>query len=379
MNVLSSGRWAGLGWLLPAALGLAGCGSEDENRHHNAAPESALGGTSGTTGGSSGSGGNAGTTQGGKGGTGSGGGAGSSGSATGGTAGSSGSSGSTSGGSSANGGSDGGTTTGGTTSGGDGGTTGGGAGTAGSAGGASGAAGAGGMCRKGNAVPTGRCRTSNECNPGASCTPTLLSGGCGFQMQAPQQCHMDADCGDLSICVTGPPSTTGCIVGSPTTCMPMCTETSCGDDGVCESLRCRPKNCDEGYPCPDGLVCHTGATGADARGCAAASCETDGYACPDQFKCAVGATGADQHGCVSKTCSEDGFTCKEGFVCHPPGDIHGCSCATDEACGVDGVCFNGTCNIRSCMSDADCDCGVCVNGSPGQCRPDFFYCSMQVP
>jgi len=27
-------------------------------------------------------------------------------------------------------------------------------------------------------------------------------------------------------------------------------------------------------------------------------------------------------------------------------------------------------------SDDDCDCGVCVNGTPGVCAADFYYCSM---
>jgi hypothetical protein len=91
---------------------------------------------------------------------------------------------------------------------------------------------------------------------------------------------------------------------------------------------------------------------ADTHGCAPASCSTDGYACPTGFRCAASAS-ADAHGCSDISCT-DGFTCPPNYDCHPS------STAAHH------------CDLRACNSDADCDCGACIQNT---CRERLYVCS----
>jgi hypothetical protein len=120
-------------------------------------------------------------------------------------------------------------------------------------------------------------------------------------------------------------------------------------------------------------------TGVDVHGCSAASCASDGFACADDRVCDDQRNDKDEHGCAPKLCTDDAWTCADGYVCGDPTvlDAHGCRCGSDAVCGIDKVCGSaGYCIARPCTSDDECDCGVCVNGTPGTCAPDFYYCSM---
>ena len=197
-------------------------------------------------------------------------------------------------------------------------------------------------------------------------------------MMAIRLCEEDGDCASGSVCLTQPAP--ACTSGTPTACGPACTTNSCKEDERCGSTgHCEPRPCDDGFDCGLGRLCDVGAMGVDEHGCRAASCASDDFVCADDRACADQRPGKDQHGCAPKLCGDGAWTCADGYVCGDPTvlDAHGCRCGSDEVCGLDRVCgAAGYCIARPCSSDDDCDCGVCVNGTPGVCAPDFYYCSM---
>jgi hypothetical protein len=234
------------------------------------------------------------------------------------------------------------------------------------------------ICRKGEPAPSLRCRTQDDCRPGALCTQSFLGPGCGAMLQPLLLCLSDVDCSGDSICLTQPPPP--CTFGAPTACGPRCTATSCAADERCgASGRCEPLTCEEGFECGVGQLCDPGDPGSSFRGCRPQSCENDGFQCADDRVCDPQRVDRDVYGCAPKLCSSGDWTCADGLECGAPTamDAHGCRCTSDTTCNTDQVCgAAGYCEARSCQSDDDCDCGVCANG---RCGADFYFCSALVP
>lgn len=201
--------------------------------------------------------------------------------------------------------------------------------------------------------PTGyrTCRTVADCPNqigGYVCQHDPV-GGCGIG-PPPPACYSDGNCTNGQVCLVVAP--VGCS-GASNHCVPPCTSTSCSTDEVCGTNgHCQPKPCTAGYACPGGTVCGPSRTGADGHGCAPASCSTDGYACPADYACTPSPT-ADAHGCSDVSCTK-GFTCPENFDCNPA------STALHQ------------CDRRRCTTDANCDCGACIQGA---CEDRLFVCS----
>lgn len=194
------------------------------------------------------------------------------------------------------------------------------------------------------------CRTAADCPGNFYVCWHDPAAGCG-PGSPPPQCNIDGDCTSGQVCLVVAPS--GCT-GIANHCIPSCTSTSCAADEVCGANgHCGPKPCTAGYVCGAGTVCGPSRTGADVHGCAPASCSTDGYACPADFRCAASSS-ADVHGCSAISCTE-GYKCPENFDCNPS------STALHQ------------CDQRACRSDAECDCGACVQN---RCEDRLFVCSM---
>jgi hypothetical protein len=255
-------------------------------------------------------------------------------------------------------------------------------GRAGAAGSSAGEAGSSALsCKKNQAPPSGRCRTTTDCTLGALCSPTPFIGGCGASFVAMRLCETDTDCADGSVCLEL--ATPPCTMGTPTQCSAACTATSCPADERCASSgHCEPAPCDDGFDCALGRVCDPGAPGVDFHGCRAADCTLAEISCPDDKTCHVEASNKDANGCAPKQCKAGAWTCADDQVCGDPTiqDAHGCRCASDATCGVDLICNTvGYCSARPCMADDDCECGVCVNAPAGQCVADFYYCALAPP
>ena len=221
------------------------------------------------------------------------------------------------------------------------------------------------------------CRSSAECF-GSICTATPSPPGCGFQSQPMRLCNGDVDCANGGFCQ--PAKTKApCATGPDIVCVPRCTATSCaagercGADGHCEVFPCA-----EGFACPAGRTCAPTRTGVDVNGCAVSSCATDGWACSlAHTHCdPMAKNGVDAHGCAPDTCDTGAFTCGANRACGAPGDVNGCHCTSDAACGVNTRCdaATGLCAVKSCAGDTDCDCGVCINQT---CQPGLWACQMQ--
>lgn len=206
---------------------------------------------------------------------------------------------------------------------------------AGGSGGTGGTAGAGGMAGAGGAggfcpdypepLPgTQLCRSPSDCQVGQDCVaPGANIGGCGTCMPPEHQCQTDSDCASGDVCVEFN-TPCGCTNEPSSECRARCTSTSCGAGQRCNATSglCEPTPCN------------------------------DGYACPADYRCATTAPEADAHGCEPIPCGQ-GYTCPENTRCKPGTGGHGCS-------------------TLSCVHDADCDCGACVEGycasGPGNCE-----------
>jgi hypothetical protein len=149
------------------------------------------------------------------------------------------------------------------------------------------------------------CRKPSDCDGGADCNPWNV-WGCVFT------CTADPDCGNGSVCV---------YYGCPH-CEPTCTPTSCSTGYVCGANgHCAPQACDAGYDCGANGTCSPTAAGADDHGCSPHSCGTEGYQCPSNTRC--GSTAPDAHGCSALTCAADADcdcgVCWEGTCASGPG------------------------------------------------------------
>lgn len=231
-----------------------------------------------------------------------------------------------------------------------GGGTGGSAGSAG-AGGVGGATSSLGVCPGAAPAPAGYppCRTSADCPRTFDVCAHDPVGGCGVG-PPPPECYADTDCTGGQVCLVITPI--GCS-GEGSHCIAPCTPTSCAADEACGTNgHCGPKPCTAGYLCATGTVCGPTRAAADAHGCAPASCATDGYQCPTDFRCAASSS-ADPHGCTAISCTE-GYTCPENFDCNPSSTrLH-------------------QCDQRACTTDAECDCGACIQN---RCEDRLFVCS----
>jgi hypothetical protein len=119
---------------------------------------------------------------------------------------------------------------------------------------------------------------------------------------------------------------------------------------------CAPTQCTEGYTCPADTRCQAGAGQPDSHGCVPVLC-TEGYTCPGTLECLPDATKPDGHGCAVVTC--DGVSCAANQVCH-------------LTYGVSAIC-----DAKTCQTDDDCDCGVCINPTLsvyGNCAPRLSIC-----
>ena len=226
------------------------------------------------------------------------------------------------------------------------------------------------------------CRSSADCTVPATCAPQTLSG-CGACQMAQHMCTVDGDCGDGGATVCEPYTLTGgCICGatSGTRCTPKCTTMSCAANSTClASGHCQATPCGQGYTCASDQTCKSGASGADAHGCIPMAC-TDGFACAADQECNAAAAAADTHGCAPLPCA-NGYVCPINWHCvaGTGADAHGCTpipCSSSAPCGINESCDptqpGRGCGLRKCMSDADCDCGACVES---YCRSSLWICS----
>jgi hypothetical protein len=232
--------------------------------------------------------------------------------------------------------------------------------TSGGAAGSSGTPGSGGaadagvpsVCPGATPAPAGYepCRTVDDC-PQFSfyvCEHDRAEG-CG-PGSPPDDCTVDQECTGGQVCVLVDHS----ACGLSNYCAPPCSIRLCDADEVCApSGHCGPKQCTDGYGCAAGTVCGPSRSGADAHGCAPASCSSDGYACPLGYRCAASSQ-ADVHGCTPVSCNE-GYKCPVNFDCNPTStSLH-------------------QCDQRACQTDASCDCGACIQGF---CQDRLFVCSV---
>jgi hypothetical protein len=233
----------------------------------------------------------------------------------------------------------------------------------GSSGAASGGAASGGGSSAGvlNACPgqpeqqggPGSCRGQADCFGGAVCRYERPSGAgtCGACFQVPNPCSGDASCGSGMACVPAG-DLIDCQCPGQSTCAPVCTPDSCGEGNVCRNGHCDIASCvTDGYSCPDGTICDPARPG-DAHRCAFLSCESEGFQCPSERPlCDPAAMFADGHGCRAPTCAE------------------GAQCPINTRCKEVSSAFS--CVRLSCTSDAECDCGACVER---QCQDRLFVC-----
>jgi hypothetical protein len=165
------------------------------------------------------------------------------------------------------------------------------------------------------------CRSTADCDRAQNCLePGKSYDGCAVCIDPDRMCETAADCGDGFICLK---YVEPCVCDAlASRCQRACSNSDCEAGMRCNDTTklCEPITCDDGYTCPSGDMC--GGSGSP-----------------------------DEHGCVPILC-EDGFECPENTHCSPSASGHGCE-------------------ALPCATDADCDCGACVNdrcaSGPGNC------------
>ena len=266
---------------------------------------------------------------------------------------------------------------------------------------------------------TPQCRSLNDCPPEYdSCLPQLPSGSseptCATSCTdppLPHACVVDSDCGAGKVCAH---QTVDCCPTESCVDAPACTATSCPTGSRCAgSGKCEPVPCTDGYTCPKDFVCAPTRDRADSHGCAPTLC-SEGYTCPTGFSCVPTSLEYDGHGCLPLSCTQ-GYVCTGGYVCDPAratgglkptgcapplckqdsdcgslkscrvgdpsADDRGCiitSC-TELPCGPNDLCRpdgkTRGCVAKTCSTDSDCDCGVCMhNTTQGYCANRAYVC-----
>jgi hypothetical protein len=195
-----------------------------------------------------------------------------------------------------------------------------------------------------------RCRSRDQCAVNEWCQATPPQPcTTGFS-----SCYEDAACEAGQVCrTTGSDSCFGS--GPISACQEPCSEASCGMGERCGADgHCQPIPCTEGYACPEPTLCAEGA-GVDEHGCRPARCDTDAWSCAAGYVCQPG-NEADTNGCVP-------LSCTTGFAC-----------PANRRCVADSPYLSThQCELLSCRSDADCDCGYCVEQV---CRDTLGYCAL---
>lgn len=268
---------------------------------------------------------------------------------------------------------------------------------------------------------TPSCLTDQQCNPAspqragdAKFGSFCVDGECITPCEPPVLCLYDNECPEGEICVdrpgraageSGPRSTKYCQPGCRTNAQ--CTGNDRCVDGICQE-RCTSSNqCGPGSgcvggqctqigsicsgTCPPGQSCNSDGRCVQDEICIGPGC---GQTCITQSDCAFG------YACVSGSCQkarnnfEEIEVCRDEEVCGQRFDEDGnligdFDCAVIERCRTQRVyqpiassifeceCFetcnqSGQCAQLVCSSDADCSCGLCVNGAcvPEECNTD---------
>lgn len=187
-----------------------------------------------------------------------------------------------------------------------------------------------------------------------------------------QRCREHSECPERWRCEAAPRAAPSC--GSPCPgCFPSdCSQDADCPDGVCEpygpfaSLMCKSR-------CKDGLCLPGQRCEADGH-CRVHPC-ADGFACGQQRRCNPSAMLADANGCEPIPCYETGgVTCPAEQACVNDGSPHSatlpgclavpCNDPRHPGCSENRRCSSqASCQPLSCKTDADCDCGSCINAA----------------
>ena len=206
------------------------------------------------------------------------------------------------------------------------------------------------------------CRIPSDCpRPQPTCQPTSAADACTSYCDPdpPAKCSADSNCGAGNVCVA---QYTQCCDRPGRACAAACTETSCAADERCApSGHCEPKPCTAGYTCPSDARCSGDASvgTSDPHGCVPLLC-TEGYVCPSYATCISNVSfggSPDTHDCVVVTCT-------------------GMPCPANSVCGL--VKGSYRCVVKSCLTDGDCDCGVCLGAgaTQGSCANRLNVCGV---
>lgn len=262
--------------------------------------------------------------------------------------------------------------------------------------------------------PCGLCQTCNAIT--RQCVPALEGESCGDSVSCVAgQCVCSA-----ASCPAGCCQDDTCHVDDAAACG--AGGGACISCGICETCltagQCVPAH--EGQPCGDGVRCVGGQCVCDAASCPAGCCEggacyiDNASACGDGggscvtcgFQseicdagecctpegenpesgsvCCAGLTECADGVCKANCCA--GVTCGECHACNPTGQCvpanQGAPCGGFGVCQSNGQCWciagscpacldcspsNGQCNVRTCITNSDCQSGCGCSG--GICGP----------
>ncbi|MCK6510087.1 putative Ig domain-containing protein [Myxococcota bacterium] len=239
-------------------------------------------------------------------------------------------------------------------------------------------------CKHGRACWRGKC-IDDPCD-GMKCpdaTDRCLAGQCIPRLP----CHVDSECPNTQVCLSGRCYEPGCYVSTTTPKCPganeVCYQSTCKPDPCKGSTAptcaqgefCRPtdgkciKPCSS-VACPAGQICRDGAcepdlcsgvTCAAGEACVKGKCQND-Y-CKDANACKSGRVcDATQGTCVDDPCDriqcpEAQQVCRLGQCIAPP------TCKFDKDCPGANLCVAGKCVVPACGATTPCPSGqVCVNG-----------------